>query len=397
MGHHERVSPETRIGDGLALGDDLVVAAEQALASALAPLSGVRPDLVCVFVSGGAPKATKAALMRAAELSGAHTTIGCGAHGVMAAGHGIESAGGVSVWAAVLPGVSIRGFHLEVLPTADSVAILGMPVSRPDDVVGVLLTDPWSFPVDEFVARSDEALGSLPLVGGVASGAAGAGETCLLIDGQVRTRGAVGVVLGGALEVHTLVSQGCKPIGHPMTVTRAEGEDIYEIAGRQAFTAAKETISDLPDSEQVKAVRGLKLGIAVDEYTHEHAQGDVHVRRIVSANHETGSISVGEALAVGSTVQFLLRDSDAAHTDLAEVLDAFRRTVGLEGLAGALVFSCNSRGRGMFANPDHDVHAIRDGLGIENVAGFFAAAEIAPLHGHNHVHGHAATVLAFTN
>ena len=26
-----------------------------------------------------------------------------------------------------------------------------------------------------------------------------------------------------------------------------------------------------------------------------------------------------------------------------------------------------------------------------------AAAEIAPLHGHNHVHGHAATVLAFTN
>ncbi len=94
-------------------------------------------------------------------------------------------------------------------------------------------------------------------------------------------------------------------------------------------------------------------------------------------------------------MQFLLRDADAAHDDLAAVLAAFRSRVGLEALAGALLFSCNSRGRAMFASPDHDVAAVRGGLGIDNVAGFFAAGEIGPVGGRNHLHGFTATVLAF--
>lgn len=49
----------------------------------------------------------------------------------------------------------------------------------------------------------------------------------------------------------------------------------------------------------------------------------------------------------------------------------------------------------MFPTPDHDVSAVRHVLGIENVAGFFAAGEIGPVGGRNHVHGSTATVLAF--
>jgi hypothetical protein len=45
------------IGDGLALGDDLRTAVDQAVAAALEPLGGTRPDLACVFVSGATPDA----------------------------------------------------------------------------------------------------------------------------------------------------------------------------------------------------------------------------------------------------------------------------------------------------------------------------------------------------
>ncbi len=148
----------TRVGDGLALGEDLVLAAERAVVMALAPLRGARADLACVFVSGGEPDAAAAALARAAERLDAHTVVGCTAHGVMAAGKGVEGVGSVSVWAAVLPGVSLRGFHLEVIRTSDSIAVLGMPERRDDDVVGVLLADPWSFPADGFVGSSTESL-----------------------------------------------------------------------------------------------------------------------------------------------------------------------------------------------------------------------------------------------
>ena len=309
------------------------------------------------------------------------------------AGKGIEATGGVSVWVAVLPSVSMRAFHLEVLRNDDTVAVLGMPQRRDDDVVGVLLADPWSFPADGFVEGAETPLGHLPLVGGLASNASGPGGTRLLVDGRVCDRGAVGVVLGGDLSVHTLVSQGCRPIGLPMTVTAAYEDALVELAGQPAFEQAKAAIRSLPDSEQVRAVRGLALGVAVDEYAETYTDFDVH--EIVAADHASGSISVGVEVQVGATVQFLLRDAHAAHSDLAGVLGAFRRSIPLDGLAGALVFSCNSRGRSMFPTADHDVSAVRGGLGLENVAGFFTAGEIGPLGGRNRVHGHAATVLAF--
>lgn len=389
------MASDARIGDGLALGDDLLAAAERAIATALDPLRGARPDLACVFVSGGDADDTAQALAYASASIGARNTVGCTAHGIIAGGRGVEGVAGVSVWVASLPSVSIRAFHLEVLRTSESIAILGMPERRSEDVVGVLLADPFSFPVDGFVDHSHDALRGLPLVGGLASGVAHAGEVRLLVDGHVHERGAVGVVLGGDVAVHTLVSQGCRPIGRPMTVTRAEGSTIYDLAGRSALVQAKDAVSQLPQEEQALAVRGLHLGIAMDEYADEHGHGDFLVRGIAGADTESGSITIGDVVEVGSTVQFVLRDADAAHDDLAAVLGAFRSSVGLEALAGALLFSCNGRGRAMFASPDHDVAAVRGGLGVDNVAGFFAAGEIGPVGGRNHLHGFTATVLAF--
>ncbi|MFN8167507.1 MAG: FIST N-terminal domain-containing protein [Candidatus Nanopelagicales bacterium] len=389
------MAARTLIGDGLALGDDLRTAAEHAVASALAPLSGTRPDLAFVFVSGGTPEESADALLHATDLVGARNSVGCTAHGVIAAGRGVEGECSVSVWVASLPSVSVRAFHLEVLRTGDSIAVLGMPDRHGNDVVAVLLADPWSFPVDGFVGHSHDALAGLPIVGGMASGPSQPGQTRLVVDGRVHDRGAVGVVLGGALSVHALVSQGCRPIGRPMTVTRAEGETILELAGLPALTRAKDAVAELPDDEQPLAVRGLQLGLAVDEYADEHRAGDFLVREITAADHVSGSISVGEVVEVGTTVQYLLRDAETADEDLAEVLLGFRSRLGLESLAGALLFSCGSRGRAMFPTPDHDVAAVRHVLGIENVAGFFASGEIGPLGGRNRVHGSTATVLAF--
>ena len=383
------------VGDGLALGDDLLAAVDRAVAQALGPLGGTSADLACVFVSGGTPDTAAAALLRASESLRARNVVGCTAQGVIADGQGVEGVPSVSVWVASLPSVEVRAFHLEVLRTSEAIAILGMPERRADDVVGVLLADPWSFPVDGFVEHSHDALRGLPLTGALASGSMFAGDTRLLVDGRVHERGAVGVVLGGDVAVHTLVSQGCRPIGRPMTVTRASGTTMLELAGRSALQQVKDAVSELPVREQPVAVRGLHLGVVVDEYAEEHGANDFLVREIAAADHVAGSITIGDEVPVGSTVQFLLRDATAAHDDLAEVLAAFRERIGLGPLAGALLFSGDARGRGMFSSPSHDVRAVRDELGLERVAGFFASGEIGPLGGRNQVHGFTATVLAF--
>ncbi|TAK68723.1 MAG: histidine kinase [Actinomycetota bacterium] len=402
----------------MAAGEDLLAAATRAVAEALAGLpprdhsgeavdpratvdpgeaAGVDEDatLGFVFVSGGESPVAAATLAHVAGLLPGVTVVGCTADGVIGGGAAVESAPAVAVWLARLPGCRLRSFHLEVMRSAESISVLGMPSRHDDDVVAILLADPWSFPVDGFVARSADSLDGLPLVGGLASGSLGRGQSRLIVDGVIHDRGAVGVVLSGPVAVHSLVSQGCRPIGPAMTVTAAEGPAILELAGAPAVQRAREAVATLPAEEQALAVRGLRLGLAMDEYAGHHGHGTFLVRGLLGVEGQPTAISAGEPVAVGRTVRFHLRDAEAAEVDLDAILQAFRQRPGGSDVAGALLFSCNGRGRAMFDRSDHDVRAVRRGLGAGPVAGFFAGGEIGPVGGRNHVHAFTASVLVF--
>ena len=119
------------------------------------------------------------------------------------------------------------------------------------------------------------------------------------------------------------------------------------------------------------------------------------MRSILGIDRDSGGIVVGDTLEVGNTVCFQIRDADAADMDLSDMLERFREQAGFDTIEGALLFSCNGRGAGFFGSADHDVLAVRKSLATGGVAGFFAAGEIGPVGGRNHVHGLSASVLAF--
>jgi small ligand-binding sensory domain FIST len=385
----------TRCGDDLAVDADLVWAAERAADQAVSGLGGGTPDLAAVFVCTPEPDDAAAALQRAAERTGARTVLGCSAAGVIGGGRGVEMTSSASVWAATLPGASLRSFHLEVLRTSESIAVVGMPPQRGDDAAALLVADPYSFPIDAFVEQTNEVLPGLALSGGLASGLRGSGSTRLLVDGVVHDRGAVGVVLGGAVRSTALVSQGCRPVGPAMTVTAAEGNVILGLAGVPATEKLEQVVAALSPDEQAMVSGGLQVGLAMDEYAEVHARGDFLVRGVVGAEPDRHGLVVGDVVEVGRTVQFQVRDAGTADVDLRDVL---RTTYDRDGhdVAGALLFSCTGRGAGLFGSADHDVRAVRDGLAAPGVAGFFAAGEIGPVGGRNHLHGFTASVLAFS-
>src|SRR5436305_3577544 len=301
-----------RFGDGLAVDADLMRAAEDAAAQALVPLGGRRPDLTMVFVCGADADAVAAAGERAGSVTGAGAVIGCSAPGVIGGGRGVEATSAVAVWCAVLPNVRVRTFHLEVMPASAGMAVVGLPERADSDVVAVLLADPWSFPIDGFVERSNAALGGLPLVGGLASGLTGRGSTRLFLDGQSLDRGAVGVVLSGPVGASTVVSQGCRPIGPPMTVTASDGNVLLELAGVPARQKLEEVLAHLDPADQALATRGLQIGIAIDEYADEHDHGDFLVRGIAGVDEARQGLVVGDLVPVGRTVRFQLRDAATA-------------------------------------------------------------------------------------
>ncbi|TKK88208.1 histidine kinase [Herbidospora galbida] len=384
----------SRFADGLAVGPNLLESAESAIRQAVEGLSGPA-DLVCFFICGEDPDDVARAGQRAMALVPDAAVIGCSATGVIGDAQGVELTPAVSAWAASLGEARVTTFALESLRADDRFVVIGLPERDPDDRVAIMLADPYSFPTDAFIEHSGEVLGNLPIIGGLANGLRGRGSVRLFADGEVYTEGAIGVLLSGPLQISTVVSQGCRPIGPTMIVTAAEENLLLELAGQPALARLEDIVSSLDEDDRELVASGLQIGVAMDEYAERHERGDFLIRGVLGIDPEREAVAIGDVVEVGRTVRFQVRDAETADEDLYELLDAHIESGGR--VDGALLFSCNGRGSAMFGTPDHDALALRDTLGPIGIAGFFAAGEVGPVGGVNHVHGFTASVLVFSS
>jgi len=307
----------------------------------------------------------------------------------------VEDAPAVAVWAASLPGAAIEPFRLTFERDGEHGLIDGMaelPAGAARPVV-LLLADPYTFPADRFLEHLNAEDPGVPVVGGMASGALGAGRSRLYYGGRVLKDGAVGAVLSGA-GARPVVSQGCRPVGETYAITRAEANVIHELGGISALRRVEDLYGAASDRDKLLMRRGLHVGQAISELKPELRRGDFLIRNIVSVDHGSGALAISDTVEVGQTVQFQVRDAESAREDLRELLEAERRAER-RPVAGALLFSCNGRGQALFGQPDVDVGAVRRAFGEVPIAGFFAAGELGPIGGRNYLHGFTASVLLF--
>jgi small ligand-binding sensory domain FIST len=380
----------TRIGSGLSRAESAAEAARDASRTASDALDGAPVDLAFAFLSPHhLERAGDASDVVRAELAPRHL-VGCVAQGIVGGPHEIEDGASLAVWAASLPDAEIDVFHAEPVETGSGLGVVGFPEPEGAALVA-LLADPYTFPAGGFLDRLNEEWPSLPVVGGIAVGGEEAGSQALLLEDGAHTGGAVGAVLRN-VRVRTVVSQGCAPIGRDAVVTRAEGNVVYELAGQPAVERLKEELEALPVERQLLAARGLLAGLVIDENKPSYQRGDYLMRGLLGADDETGAIAVAERVRVGQTMRFHVRDAASADEDLRLSLE--QAVAGVQP-AGALLFTCNGRGRGMFPVPDHDARLVREVLGGDAIAGFFCGGEIGPVGGQTFVHGFTATLALF--
>jgi small ligand-binding sensory domain FIST len=383
-----------RIGTGLSTGTDVRAAALDAGAQARAGLRDAPCDLVVVFASGSHLAAPEATLEAVQEALAPAEAIGCGAGGVIGADQEFEDGTAVSIWAAHLDGGRAETFHAAVEELDEGAgALTGMPDLEGADAA-LLLADPATFPTDAVLRFVAESTPMVPMLGGLASGRTADGGAALFHGDEVVEVGAVGVRLDG-VEVLPCVSQGAAPIGPELTITAGDGNVIDELAGRPALEKLRETIETLPPEDLRLVQGGLLMGIVVDSNKPDYVQGDFLVRGLVGADPATGKVAVAADVHPGQVVRLHARDAASADRDLREALRVRMAALGGRAPAGALVFSCNGRGRDMFACPHHDAEAVATALGGAPAAGFFAAGEIGPVGGESFLHGFTATVAVF--
>jgi small ligand-binding sensory domain FIST len=349
---------------------------------------GPSPDLVVLFAT-----VDHAPLLR--EISDAvrtlltpGTMLGATAASVAGRDREIEEEPGLALFAARF-GAPVTPVQLSVTDAPDGLVVEGVrPADDLDGRVLVLLADPYSFPADAFCDRIALDAPGARVVGGLASAAQGPGGNRLLLDDRILTSGAVGAILPATAKVSTVVSQGCRPVGAPMVVTKAERNMIYELAGRPALDRLVNVLEHLGPDERHLARKGLHMGRVIHEHQADFGRGDFLVRSVLGADRAIGALAVGDEVQVGSTVQFQVRDAATADEDLKALLaDRFGR--------GALLFTCNGRGTNLFGGPDHDASVLADHVDRTAVAGMFCAGELGPVGNRSFVHGFTASVLLF--
>ena len=336
-------------------------------------------DLLVVFVDSSHTGAVEDISGALNDLLAPKLMIGTTACGVLERTTEVEDRPALALWAA--QGIDATAIRLDPGATAP---IGGWPESTEH---AILLADPFSTPVMEVLA--DAALNAplLEVHGGLSSGARGPGGNRLLLDRDVFSDGVVGVSLGG-VDVRSVVSQGCRPVGSPSTVTNSSGNVIRELASQRPMDVLKKIANEADEADRALLASGIHVGLVIDESLHDFTRGDFLIRSVLGADAESGAITIGAEVEVGATLQFQVRDASTASDDLSSMLADERATA-------ALTFTCNGRGEHLFGRSGHDAELVHELTGSRATSGMFCAGEFGPVGTQNHLHGFTASTLLF--
>ncbi len=370
----------------LSTHNDPGVAVAEALGEIIDKL-GPSPDLTLLFVSGAFTARVEDLTHAVKEILSPGTLLGSTAVSVVSGEKEIEEQTAISIFAGNFDGTAAPVRLGDDVPTVDLWTATEERFAEPHTLI--LLADPFSFQTELAISTWRSLFPDLQIIGGLASAGNAPGVNRLVLDDQIFDSGAVGVLIGGPVKVKSLVSQGCRPIGSPLIVTKSDGNLLYELAGQAALSRLQEVITELSDDERALAASGLHVGRVIDEHRSDFSRGDFLIRAVLGADQKSGVVAVGDQMPVGSTIQFQVRDADSAHEDL-DLL-----TSSVSPGDGALLFTCNGRGENLFDTPHHDAKALAPLVASNALSGMFCAGEIGPVGPHSFLHGFTASAAIF--
>ncbi|MBX3381900.1 MAG: FIST C-terminal domain-containing protein [Phycisphaeraceae bacterium] len=416
-------TPDTqpKLAAGMSADADTIDAAKRACAQCAEGLESPA-DLACVFFSPHHLTSISDLAATVQRTLGPRTLVGVSAEGVIAGDIELERAPGVSILAFHLPGVEVRPYATEQFPvldeTPESLFMLRDVVGAGEDLRCIMMfIEPFSTPFSRVLTHLNRATaggGGGPIVGGLASASGTAGGNALFLNDRIIKTGGVGVSLRGPLRVDCLVSQGCRPFGPPMVVTKAQGNAILELGGVRAVDAIQMVLQDQGESRHKLLAGGLFIGKAPAVRHDAYGRDDFLMRKALSIRAEEGSVITGDAVHVGQTIRLHARDAAAADLDLSMLLDKQKL---YDKPRGAMLVASHGRGRRLFKQSHHDARAVTrsfrqaasgeqlakpgipyytaDQTPAVPVAGFFAAGEIAPIRGESFVQTQSACLTLF--
>lgn len=325
---------------------------------------------------------------------------GCSAGGIIGGGLEIENRPAISLCAAVLPGVTLHPFHSDTqdLPDEDASPLVWqrwLGVNPADNPQFIILADPFSSQVEPFLNGLDYAFPAAAKIGGLASGGRRAGENALFLDKQIHTSGLLCIGFTGNITLDTIVAQGCRPIGHPLAVTRCRENVIFEVDNESPLVYLNRLFQAASEYDRQLMRTALFLGVAVDAIPDPGETAPYLIRNLIGADYQNGTVSAGALIREGQMVQFYLRDRQTSQEDIDLMLSSYVAECKPPENAGALLFACLGRGQFLYGVPNYDSSCFIGKVGPRPLSGFFCNGEIGPVGKSTFIHGYTSAFGVF--
>jgi len=327
--------------------------------------------------------------------------VGCSSESLVCGKREIEEKPGLVLGLHYLPGAKLTAKHFTQAQVDEcddeEYWYKETGVSREATNGWLVFADPFNLEAESWLKQWNAAYAPTPILGGLASGVYQERSTQIYLNGEVFEEGGVAVSVGGDVEIASVISQGCTPIGETWTITRVDGNLVFEIGNRPAYAVLTETFEQLPESEKPKLRGNLFVGLVINEYLEEFHRGDFLIRNLVGGDPGKGVLVVAAYPRAGQTIQFQRRDAAAATEDMLALLERVKGQLQGRTIYGGALHCCNGRGTGLFGEPDHDAALIQRELGPLALTGFFCNGEIGPVGDKNFLHGYTASLALFVS
>lgn len=385
-----------RIASGISTQDDPHLLSTELSEQISKALDGTQPDLLMLFVTAAhQPNIANISRTLRQQLK-PRQFLGTTAESVIGGEQEVERKPAASIMAMSFDNVRVESFHIaqeEWEDLLNSKEAVKNRLGSAEDTRGfIMIADPFTVPIVQFLDACSAALPQAPITGGMASALPQPDGVRLVLNDEVHTSGLIGVSIAGNIQMDCVVSQGCRPVGDTFVITKTGERNVIEqLNGKPALQAIEEMITGLPiEDRELLHTHGLQMGRVIDQGKGHYGRGDFLIRSIIDVQRQTGAIIVGDRVSTGMTIQFHVRDANAADEDIRLLLQGEMLLASTP--SAALLFSCSGRGTRLFPLPDHDVGVVRELFGNIPVAGFFCAGEIGPVGRRNFIHGQTASL-----
>jgi hypothetical protein len=391
----------TKAGVGMSRHHSPTIAGREAAEQALKKAGLEKPDFVFMFATVGYDQSS---LLRAVrEATGGAPLSGCSGEGTIGGDDADESNFSVVVMAISSDELRWRnglatGLRVDSRAAGQRVAqSLSSDLSA--DAVGLFVfPDGYTANVDQFLAGLEGNLPSdrfLLIWGGATADNMAVLRTYQYCDDEVASDGVAYALLSGEAKPSWDIGIGYVPIGGERTVTRSQGNVIYEIDSKPALEVLQEYMPDYALAEDWGRY-ALTFGLCFR--APDYMKGEEYTfRTITSVKKADGSITVQTEVQEGTSVWFSVRDKEKITAGLDRMVDHIQQELGGDQPKLVFQFDCVARGKSMFREQEklRNLRQFRQAVGPETPwAGFYSAGEIGPVGEHNCYHNYTAVVLA---